>query len=138
MGTICTKRLVFVLIPKHEVFLDRLVLMKSYRMPYTLGQLIGCRENMFATFTLHISSAFDVQWMPVQLAHVVVRMSMKGTHHEAQMVPLYPWTNATGTCIAKAQPMSYAQPPLGPYTNSRQSTIASGYLALTGCQNYQV
>ena len=98
MGTIHTKRLIFVLIPKHEVFLDCLVSMKSCHMPCTLGQLIGCRENMLAAFTLHISSAFDVQWMPVQLAHVVVHMSMKGTYHEAQTVCSYPWTNAAGTC----------------------------------------
>ena len=53
---------------------------------------------MFTAFTLRISGALDVHGMPVQLAHVIVRMSMKGTHHEAQLEGLYPWGNATGAC----------------------------------------
>ena len=34
------------------------------------------------------------------------------------------------TVLLKAQLMSYAQPPFGPYTESKRLTIASGYLAL--------
>ena len=34
--------------------------------------------------------------------------------------------------------MSYAQPPFGPYTESKRSTIASGYLALTSVRVAQL
>ena len=53
---------------------------------------------MFAAFTLRVSGTLDVQRMPVQLAHAIVRMSMKGTHHEAQLEGSYLGGNATGTC----------------------------------------
>jgi len=34
--------------------------------------------------------------------------------------------------LLKAQPMSYVQPPFGPYTESKRLTSASGYFALMG------
>ena len=53
---------------------------------------------MLTTFTLHISSAFNIHWMPGQLAQVVMRMSMKGTNHETETEGLYPLPNNTVAC----------------------------------------
>lgn len=78
-----TKISIFILIPKIEMLLYCLVVREACRMMSTPHKIIGWWENMFATFTFCISSAFDKE--ECQLSWhmwLFMPMSIKCTNHK--------------------------------------------------------
>ena len=73
---------IFVLIPKIEMLLYRLVVMEVHSMTSTPCKIIGWWENIFATFTFCMSSAFDKEGVPVELTNAIMCMSVKHANHK--------------------------------------------------------
>lgn len=59
--------------------------MKMWGMTCTLSQLIGCRENRLIAFTFWMVQAFDVHWMPIELAQLIVCMAMESAYHKVEV-----------------------------------------------------
>ena len=84
-----TKISIFVLIPKVEVLFDHLMPMKMAGMTGAANKVIWGRENMLTALSFTVSSPLDICWMSLQLAKVVMCMTMECTYHKLKAIRLH-------------------------------------------------
>ena len=79
---------ILVFVPELEVFFDHLMSMVSRSMSGPPRKCIRCQEDSLAPFTLRMAHSFYKKRMLLKLTPTVMRMSMKSTNSELELLLL--------------------------------------------------
>jgi len=83
---------IFILIPEIKVFLKGLMLVESHSIASLASLIIWWWENMLAILTFWMACAWNVEWVPGELASLIVGMTMEWSHHQTKVEISRMWT----------------------------------------------